>query len=95
MSEEDKKTYQPVTAKFEAHFVKKHDIYVKKHVIYERACFNMQVQEEGEPVDAFITAPYSLAEHCQFGALHDKMQMRDSIVVGIHNISLSKKLQFD
>lgn len=33
MSEEDKKTYQPVTAKFEAHFVKKHDIYVKKHVI--------------------------------------------------------------
>lgn len=72
MSEEHKKRYQPVTAKFEAHFV-------KKHVIYERACFNMQVQEEGEPVDVFITAPYSLAEHCQFGALHDKM-MRDSIV---------------
>ena len=35
LSEEDKKKYQPVTAKFEAHFVKKHN------VIYERARFNM------------------------------------------------------
>ena len=54
----------------------------------------MRVQEEGEPVDSFINALYSLAEHCQFGALHDEM-MRDRIVVGIRNAPLSEKLQLD
>ena len=88
LSEEDMKKYQPVTAKFEGHFVK------KRNVIYERARFNMRVQEEGEPVDSFITALYSLSEHCQFGALQDEM-LRDRIVVGIRNASLSEKLQLD
>ena len=61
---------------------------------YERACFNIRVQEEGEPVDSFITALYSLSEHCQFGALQDEM-LRDRIVVGIRNAPLSEKLQLD
>ena len=37
-----------------------------------------------EPVDAFITALYSLTEHCGYGALHDEM-IRDRIVIGIRN----------
>ena len=52
----------------------------------------MRKQEEGEPVDAFITALYALAEHCSFGMLHDEL-IRDRIVVGIRNSALSEKLQ--
>lgn len=55
--EADKMKYAPVVAQFEAHFVK------RRNTIIERARFNMRRQEEGEPVDAFITALYSLADH--------------------------------
>lgn len=67
---------------------------MKRHVIFERAKFNMRKQEDGEPVDAFITALYSLAEHCGYGALHDEM-IRDWIVMGICNAQLAEKLQLD
>ena len=85
---EDAKNYSTVLAKFEAHFVK------RRNVIFERAKFNMRRQEEGESVDAFITALYGLAEHCGYGNLHDEM-VRDRIVVGIRNAALSEKLQLD
>ena len=88
LSDDDRKKYQPVTAKFEAHFIK------KRNVIYERARFNLRRQDEGEPVDSFITALYSLAKHCAYGNLHDEM-IRDRIVVGIRNTALSEKLQLD
>ena len=63
-------------------------------MIFERAKFNMRVQKEGEPVDNFITDLYSLAEHCNFGTLHDKL-IRDRIVVGIRDKALSEKLQLE
>ena len=88
LSVEDAKNYSTVLAKFEAHFVK------RRNVIFERAKFNMRRQEEGESVDAFITALYGLAEHCGYGNLHDEM-VRDRIVVGIRNAALSEKLQLD
>ena len=50
----------------------------------------MRVQKEGEPVDNFITDLYSLAEHCNFGTLHDEL-IRDRIVVGIRDKALSEK----
>ena len=37
---------------------------------------------------------YGLAEHCEFGQLHDKL-IRDQIVVGIRDITLSEKMQMD
>ena len=74
--------------KFESHFVK------RWNVIFEIAKFNNCKQEPGEPVDTFITALYILAEHCNYGALHDKM-IRDRIVAGLQNLSLSDKLQLD
>ena len=80
--------YDVVKAKFESHFVK------RRNVIYERAKFNLRRQEEGEPVDSFITALYGLAEHCGYGELHDEM-VRDKIVVGIRDFSLAEKLQLD
>ena len=88
LSEEDRKSYAAVKAKFDSHFVQ------RRNIIYERARFNQRVQEDGEPVEVFITALYSLAEHCQYGSLHDEM-IRDRIVVGIRNSALSEKLQLD
>ena len=54
----------------------------------------MRKREEGEPVDAFVTDLYALAEHCSFGALHDEM-IRDRLVVGLLSARLSEKLQLD
>ena len=88
LSDEDKKTYATVKARFDTHFTK------RRNVIFERAKFSMRKQEEGEQVDTFITALYSLAELCGYGTLHDEM-IRDRIVVGIRNSRLAEKLQLD
>ena len=88
LSAEDSKKYTVVKEKFESHFVK------KRNVIFERARFNQRRQDDGEPVDAFITTLYELAEHCSYGALHDEM-IRDRLVVGIRDAKLSEKLQLD
>ena len=88
LSEAEGKQYATVKMKFDNHFVK------RRNIIYERARFNRRKQEEGETVDAFITSLYTLAEHCKYDALHDEM-IRDRIVVGISNATLSEKLQLD
>ena len=88
LSVEDSKKYETVKSKFENHFVK------RRNVIFERAKFNNRRQEQGESVDVLITALYALAEHCNYGSLHDEM-VRDRIVVGIRDSSLSEKLQLD
>ena len=88
LSSDQLKKYDTVKAKFDQHFVK------KRNVIFERAKFNMRKQEEGEPVDTFVTDLYALTEHCSFGALHDEM-LRDRLVVGLLSVRLSEKLQLD
>ena len=88
LSTEDEKKYDVVCQKFNGHFV------TRKNVIYERAKFNSRRQEPDEPVEAFITSLYTLAEHCGYEALHDEM-IRDGIVVGIQDRKLSEKLQLD
>ena len=88
LTDEERKSYPTVKSNFDNHFIQ------RRNVIYERAKFNRRRQEENEPVEAFITALYSLAEHCGYGNLHDEM-IRDRIVVGIRNSSLSEKLQLD
>ena len=50
----------------------------------------MRKQGETEPVDNFITDLYTLAKHCGYNALHDKM-IRDRIVVGIRDSRSLKK----
>ena len=88
LSEDDAKKYGTVETKFNDHFNP------RKNVIFERAKFNSRKQEEGEPVDAFITALYKLAEHCNYGDLRNEM-IRDRIVVGIRDARLSERLQLD
>ena len=85
LSNEDAKKYSVIKAKFEDHFIKKR---------YERAKFNSRKQEEGEPVDSFITDLHALAERCKYQDLHDEM-IRDRIMVGLRDASLSEKLQLD
>ena len=63
-------------------------------MIFERARFNLRKQEEGESVDQFITSLYTLAEHCDYGALKDEL-IRDRIVVGLRDAKISEKLQLD
>ena len=43
-------------------------------------------------MEAFVRNLYELAEHCEFGTQRDK-QIRDRIVIGILDKSLSQKLQ--
>lgn len=73
---------------FDAYFVP------KKNVIYERAMFNKRIQQPTETVDSFITALYAPSENCEYGALHDKL-LRDRLVVGLENSSLSERMQLD
>ena len=54
LNEADRKKYKPVKDQFDSHFV------IKKSVIYERAKFNIRSQNEGKPVDSFITDLYAL-----------------------------------
>ena len=88
LTADDAKKYDVVLKKFDAHFV------VKRNVIFERAQFNNRRQEQGESMEAFITALHKLAETCEFGALREEL-IRDRIVVGIQDSKLSEKLQLD
>jgi hypothetical protein len=71
--------------RFDDHFV------IQKNIIFERATFNMRIQEKGESAEAFITALHKLAETCDYGALREQL-IRDRIVVGIKDKKLSKRI---
>ncbi|UYV74340.1 K02A2.6-like [Cordylochernes scorpioides] len=80
--------YNKIIECFESHFIP------RRNIIYERARFNQRCQQEGEKVNEFITALHSLAEHCNFGMLHDEL-IRDRIVVGVRDRALSERMQLD
>ena len=67
---------------------------VRKNVIFERARFNRRCQGETESAEQFITSLYNLAQNCAYGDLREQM-IRDRIVVGIRDNSLSERLQMD
>ncbi len=49
-------------------------------------------QLPGESSDTFITALYTLSEHCDYGQMCEDL-IRDHIVLGIRDADLSKKMQ--
>ena len=67
---------------------------VRKNVIFERAWFNQRCQGKSETTEQLITSLYSLAAYCEFGELKEQL-IRDRVVVGIRDSSLSVKLQMD
>ena len=87
LSDNDNKKYQAVKNKFDSHFV------TRKNITYEWAIFSRHKQEEGESVDTFITALYTLSEHCNYGVLTEEM-IRD-LIVGLRDSNLSLKQQLD
>ena len=83
--EGQRKEYSAVSGKFGEFFK------VKRNVIFERACFNKRNQLCGESAEQYIMKLYTLAEN---GDLTSEM-MRDRLVVGIQDETLSRKLQLD
>jgi len=67
---------------------------VRRNVIFEWARFNRRSQMPGESVEQYIVELYNLAEHCNYGNLTSEM-IRDRLVVGIQDLSLSERLQLD
>ena len=62
--------------------------------IDEWAKFNLWCQQKGETVDQFVTVLHTMAEHCSYGAIKEKM-ICHRLSVGVRNASLSLKLRFD
>ena len=85
---DERKSYAAVIAKFDTFFQ------VRRNTIFERSRFNQRIQLVGESAEKFISALYSLAEHCNYGDLKDQM-IRDRLVVGILDKKLSQTLQLD
>ncbi len=85
---ENREKYDHVIGKFDEYFE------VRRNVIFERARFNRRCQQEGETAEQYITELYELIEFCNYGNLKDEM-LRDRLVVGIRDTSLSEKLQTD
>ena len=85
---EDRADYKRVLEKFDSFFQ------VRKNIIYERARFNRRNQNIGETAEQYIMALYELAEHCEYGGMKEEM-IRDRLVVGIRDTTLSEKLQLD
>lgn len=87
-TEEEQKDYDLVIGKFDSFFK------VRRNVIFERARFNRRNQQPGESSEQYIMALYSLAANCNYGELEAEM-IRDRLVVGIRDSSLSERLQLD
>ena len=87
-SADEKKVYDTVIGKFDGFFQ------IRRNVIFERARFNRRAQQEGETAEHYIMAPYELVENCDYGNLKSEM-LRDRLVVGIRDSTMSEKLQMD
>ena len=84
--DETKATYDEVRSALNGYFD------VRRNLTVQRALFNKRHQLAGESVDTFIQDLYRLAEDCEYGTLKDSL-IRDRIVVGVVDDSLSDRLQ--
>ena len=83
------KDFKVVKERFDKFFI------VRNNVIFERAKFNSRYQKEGEPVEDFITALHTLVETCDYPETFVCEALRDRVVVGIRDKTLSQALQLD
>ena len=84
--DETKATYDEVHTALNGYFDVRHNL------IVQRALFNKRHQLAGVSVDTLIQDLYRLAEDCEYGPLKDSL-IRDRIVVGVVDDSLSDRLQ--
>ena len=87
-TEEDRKQYSTVIAKLDEYYQ------VRRNVIYECARFNRRDQEKDETAEQYISALYTLVEHCEYGDMKEEL-LRDRLVIGVRDTALSDKLQLD
>ena len=85
---EQRRNYDDVITRFQDFFK------VRRNVIFERARFNRCAQQDGETAEQYIMELYRLADTCNYGDLRDEM-IRDRLVVGIRDTTLSAQLQLD
>ena len=74
--------------KFDDHFK------IQKNVIFECACFYHRNQLPGKTAKEYVTVLFNLVESCNYGNLREEM-LRDCLVVGIQDVTLSERLQMD
>lgn len=86
--QEDQDDINVVIAKFEAYCIG------ESNEIYETFIFNQRNQEEGESIDAYVTALRKLAKTCNFGDMEDRM-LRDRLVIGVRDEVMRQKLLAD
>ena len=67
------------------------NIVPKRNIIWERSKFHHRSQKDGESVEEFITALYTLSEFCEFPDRDTKI--RDRLVIGLKDTEVCKKLQ--
>ena len=84
----ERKKYGIINSELEGHFI------IKRNVIFKRTRFYVRFQKENESVDNFIAGLFTLAQHCDYGTLHDEM-VRDCIVVALKDKTLSEELQLE
>ena len=87
-TEDDRKEYDRVVQLFNGYFQ------VRRNVIFEHARFNRRVQLPGETAEEYIMALYILVATCNYGNFEGEM-IRDRLVVGIRDSTLSERLQTD
>ena len=80
-------SYKNVIKKFDEYFAK------KIYTIVEHAQLNQRIQGENESVEDFITTLYAMADKCGFSAGVKSEAIRDRIVSGIKDKTLSKEMQ--
>lgn len=86
LSENDAKEYDKVKKGFDRYFSP------KKYIIFERARFFRRDQLVGETVEQYIRALNEIVSKCDFGDKRSE-QMRDRIVVGILDKTVSREMQ--
>ena len=64
------------------------------YVIFERAHFNRRNQQPGKSTEDYITTLHQLAQGCEYGGMTDEL-IRDQLVMGIRDESLSEHLQIE
>lgn len=67
ISEDNRKKYDRVLAKFDSFFK------IRKNVIIECSKFNKHSQSPDEPAEQFIASLYNLASDCDFGDLKNEL----------------------
>ncbi len=62
-------------------------------MIFERTRLFRRVQKPGETAEEFISAVYELAENCGYDEIDKEENIRDRIVSGLIDETVSKELQ--